>query len=923
MKIRYKLVALFLLVIISTLLPVSVFIINRMEDGIRERILRKAGIDAKILAQSTLQNLMMNAGNIATAKVDCQEMIATLQPFTAEGMVYADSILLTSKDELNGLVLSSVRDNALSPGAFPELYKIDAKEVDRLKGIPPEYREFNPPGMKDGFFEVVALGELPGTPPLCMGRLIYSKQTMLAPVRRMSRVITAAMAFALLLAGALGLVFSRIISKPIEALIAGARKIEGGELDQTVPVSTSDELGTLAGSFNRMAKNLDLKIAELEALNIELSRIDALKDEFLANTSHELRTPIAGIVGIAESLIEGAAGPPDPRAVHNLSMIVTSGRRLAHLINDILDLSRLKNDAMELVPEPVDMHTIVQLTLSMVRPMAENRSLEIRNLIAPGAAVVRGDENRLQQIMLNLLDNAVKFTEAGEISVRAEMNPEYRGQVVISVTDTGIGIPADKQERIFLSFEQADGSTARRYGGAGLGLAITKRLVERHGGKIGVSSIPGKGSRFYITLPLCGKQDDAAASAARKTGNAAITAAVREHYGQTAGLMNAAMPHLAEGAERILIVDDEPVNLQVLINFLSLAGYRVDVARSGPDALKEIGQNAPDMVLLDVMMPVMSGYDVCRALRKKYSPYELPILMLTAKRAIDDVIVGFESGANDYITKPFNRNELLARVNNLIALKRAVADHNQLSMIQRELTIAHQIQTTLLPMDLPNIGGLNIMACYKPASTLGGDFYDFHHIGENRLGVLIADVSGHGTPAAIISAMLKVAFSMHRVDGDRSDVLLTGINTALLKNTRDQFITACYAFIDTAEMTMQVSNAGHWPVLVWKRSAQELQEVRARGRALGILPGLPYGRAETGLARGDRIILFTDGVLECHNSKGIMFGEDSFHRLIKLGQDLPPGEFIEYVMESVSSWSGLSRQENQEDDITMIVIDVV
>ncbi len=920
MKIRYKLVFLFLAVIIISLVPVSVFILDRMESGIKARILRKAHNEARILAQTSLQSLMMNAGNIKTAKVDCQEMIAALEPVHAEELVYADAILLNSRADLNGLVLASVRDDTLSAGLFPETQRIDAGEVERMKLLPPGHREFSVPGSGDGYFEVVALAEMSDGPPVCMGRLIYSRNRMLAPVSETRFIITAAAAIAVFLAAVLGLVFSRIISRPIEALIHGVRKIEGGDLGQTVTVSAGDELGTLARSFNRMARNLDQKINELESLNRELSRIDTLKDEFLANTSHELRTPIAGIVGIAESLIEGAAGSLDPRTVPNLAMIVTSGKRLAHLINDILDLSRLKNDAMDLDLGPVDMHAIVQMAVSMVRPMAENRPLQIRNLIAPGSAVVTGDENRLQQIMLNLLENAVKYTEAGEIAVRAEPDPENPGLITISVTDTGIGIPADTQERIFLSFEQADGSATRRYGGMGLGLAITRRLVELHGGSIGVRSTPGNGSRFHFTLPRGGTARGSDTPAVAR-GDAAPTAAGNHRATHAAVLINAAAPSSEEKAERILIVDDEPVNLQVLINFLVLAGYRVEIARSGAEALAQIKMSAPDMVLLDVMMPVMSGYEVCRVLRGKYSSYELPILMLTAKRDVDDVIAGFEAGANDYITKPFSRNELLARVNNLMALRRAAADHNQLSIMRRELSIAHQIQKTLLPAGLPRVRDLNIISCYRPASTLGGDFYDFHHWGDSCIGVLVADVSGHGTPAAIISAMLKMAFSMHRGEAERPDALLMGLNAALLGKTRDQFITAFYAGIDTNAMTMQCANAGHWPALVWSRSSQELREVRAHGRALG-LPGAPYACAAIALNHGDRIILFTDGVLECRDPDRTIFGEDRFHGLIREGQDLSPDKFIDHVMEAVASWTGMSRQESQEDDITMIVIDV-
>ncbi|MCR6650856.1 MAG: ATP-binding protein [Cellvibrionaceae bacterium] len=234
-------------------------------------------------------------------------------------------------------------------------------------------------------------------------------------------------------------------------------------------------------------------------LNQRLQELDKLKDEFLANTSHELRTPLNGIIGLSESLLDGAAGPVPDAMKKYLEMIAYSGKRLANLVNDILDFSKLKNHTLQLHRRPVDVHECVQILLKMTEPLVGTKDLELINAVPETLPSVLADEGRLQQILYNLVGNAVKFTDQGSVTVSAKH--EY-DQVVIDVVDTGIGIPPDQVSKIFESFEQVDGTDNRRHGGTGLGLAITKRLVELHGGTIGVCSTPGVGSRFRVKFPV-------------------------------------------------------------------------------------------------------------------------------------------------------------------------------------------------------------------------------------------------------------------------------------------------------------------------------------------------------------------------------------------------------------------------------------
>jgi two-component system sensor histidine kinase ChiS len=479
---------------------------------------------------------------------------------------------------------------------------------------------------------------------------------------------------ALISATIVGVITSRWIVQPILRISQAADALSQGKWDNKVKVERAEELGILAKAFNRMASQLQETFSKLEAKNTQLQQLDKLKDEFLANTSHELRTPLNGIIGIAESLIDGAAGQLPAQAIANLAMIASSGRRLANLVNDILDFSKLRHKNLELQIKSVGVREIADVVIRLSQPLIGKKSLQLINSISADIPLVEADENRLQQIFYNLIGNAIKFTETGTIEVSAEviLEKEQAAILAIIVSDTGIGIPEDKLERIFESFEQADGSTARNYGGTGLGLAVTKQLVELHGGEILVSSKVGEGSQFTFTLPISQNQIEKKA----KQSLSHLLAQIPELTNET--IINPETLTADSGAFKILIVDDEPVNLQVLVNNLSLENYAITQATNGLEALELIKNGfKPDLILLDVMMPRMTGYEVCQKLREKFLAIELPIVMLTAKNQVSDIVEGFVAGANDYLSKPFSKNELLARIKTHIRLAKINAAYGR------------------------------------------------------------------------------------------------------------------------------------------------------------------------------------------------------------------------------------------------------
>jgi PAS domain S-box-containing protein len=481
--------------------------------------------------------------------------------------------------------------------------------------------------------------------------------------------------------GGLTLVSFLIIRKlttPITHLIEAMKKVKDRKISSSalgddiikarVSIEGTVETRELGEIFNSMAEQLKTSFETLEIKNKELQRLDKLKDEFLANTSHELRTPLNGIIGLAESLIDGATGKLADNTKTNLAMIVSSGKRLSHLVNDILDFSKLKQKNIELQLKPVGLREIVEVVLTLSQPLVRQKSLQLINAIGPSLPAAHADENRLQQILHNLIGNAIKFTESGRIEISAnvvENLSRFENEIalVVTVSDTGIGIPKNKLDQIFESFEQADGSTAREYGGTGLGLAVTKQLVQLHGGDIWVQSKVGVGSQFSFTLPISADkvetQPDQLSVISLKLPEAPVSV-------ETA----AAAPSATKGQFKILVVDDEPVNLQVIVNHLSLQHYTIVSASSGTEALALIEDGLkPDVILLDVMMPKMTGYEVTQKLRERWQADELPILLLTAKNQLADLVVGLETGANDYLTKPVSKDELLARIKTHIHIK--------------------------------------------------------------------------------------------------------------------------------------------------------------------------------------------------------------------------------------------------------------
>ncbi len=428
----------------------------------------------------------------------------------------------------------------------------------------------------------------------------------------------------------------------------------------------------LADKINIMRKEKALaeqQISESQHLAmVNLKKSDRLKDEFLAVTSHELRTPLFGMMGIAESIRDGVYGKVAPELRNQLSMIISSGQRLTKLVNDILDLSVLHHDQIKLDRKKIQLQGIIDNVVHMSQALVKHQSIRLTKNLDATLPHIYGDPSRIQQILYNLIDNAVKYTKEGTVNITAEAQNE---KVIIEVIDTGVGIAEEQLEHIFQPFHQATSGVSRKVSGLGIGLDITKRLVELHDGTIDVQSEVNKGTRFRIMLPALLSDSE------QVEEQQPIVHQADESF-------HLEVPEKLRSTKQgtVLIVDDEVVNVQIMINYLSMEGYHVIHTTNGAEVLSLLQKNPVDIVILDLMMPSISGYEICKRLRKSYSLIELPIIMLTAKNQDESKIASFDTGANDYIVKPCDKSELLARVKTLVNVKKL---NQELSLLNQEL----------------------------------------------------------------------------------------------------------------------------------------------------------------------------------------------------------------------------------------------
>lgn len=403
----------------------------------------------------------------------------------------------------------------------------------------------------------------------------------------------------------------------------------------------------LARESSVLAERVAERTAALSRANEELASAARLKDEFLAGMSHELRTPLTAILGLADLLLAGGRGPLSEGQARAVGMVRESGRHLLALITDILDVSKIGAGRLELSLGWVDLRGVCEDAVALVAPSAVQRRHAL-SLDAPGERTLfRADERRVKQVLVNLLGNAVKFTPPGGTVGVVAVADEERAEVRITVHDSGPGIAPGARERLFQPFVQLDARLAREHEGSGLGLVLVERLVALHGGRVELESEPGRGSRFAVVLPWV-RRDGDATSPRRRRGEARPER----------------IPPAPAGA-RVLLVEDNATQADLFAEALGAAGFRVEVARNGLEALEVAGRLDPDLVVMDVQMPGMDGLEATRRLRASPALRETPVLALTALVMPGDRERCREAGVDEYLAKPVPLAELVGTAGRL------------------------------------------------------------------------------------------------------------------------------------------------------------------------------------------------------------------------------------------------------------------
>ncbi len=458
-----------------------------------------------------------------------------------------------------------------------------------------------------------------------------------------------------------------------------------------------------------------------ERLAEQLIAYDHQKDEFLIHTSHEFKTPLHGIINLAQVVIDQSGEEMSQRHRENLIFIIAQATRLSTLVNDIIDFQSLQRGSLTFHNRLFDVSGTVQATLEALKFLRRNDQVRLVNQVPPGTFYLFTDENRLKQILVNLVGNALKFTERGSVAVAAESR---EGWLRLTFADTGAGMSEERRRGLFKAELYGGGGepTVATFQSSGLGLKISKVLAVQMGGDLELNwSEPGRGSVFELRLP-----EATATQREPEVARAEAAAGLEPQLlpGGSSPTTEETPPHAAvrSGEVKILLVDDDPSNIKVLQELFASSRYHVLVAYNGADALKLIQQyrGGLSLVLLDVMMPELSGYEVCRRIREENPLYKLPVLLLTVRSSPADIAMGLEAGANDFLVKPFSGKELLARVQTLLQLREAV----ELAIRMEALFLQSQIKPHFVYNALSGI----ISLCYSDGARAGkllGEFSNY------------------------------------------------------------------------------------------------------------------------------------------------------------------------------------------------------
>lgn len=522
---------------------------------------------------------------------------------------------------------------------------------------------------------------------------------------------------------AVGLMLSRFLANSIasrvNALVQAMKRVGGGSLSERVHPTGTDEIDSLARQFNAMVEQLDRSDYTIRELNTglehkvklrtrqlskskktlqrslkKLQEYDQLKTDFFSNISHELRTPLTMILSPVDRIIETHGSNLPAKVGELLNVVRVNGNRLLDLINHLLEFSKLEAGRTKLSPTAFNANALSRDLAAAAQPLAEQRGIQLRLKLDSAVPLIAADAEKMETVIRNLLSNALKFTPAGGIvEIETKLEPD---RVLVAVTDTGIGIAKSDYDRVFERFVQLDSSSSRKYAGTGLGLALVKEFIELHGGEIHVESEIGLGTRFWFTLPLA-SPTPAALEGAKRHEKPTRT----QHFAELVNVgtgSSGEIPvyQIPEDAPHVLVADDTPEMRGLIVEILA-DHYHVESVADGAEGLAAVHRRHPDLIISDVMMPNVDGYEFCRKIKENQATRHIPFVMLTAKADMSMKIEGLNRGADDYLVKPFSPEELRARVRSLLRLRQLHAElEKRNAQLETTLTDLRNTQTQLV-----------------------------------------------------------------------------------------------------------------------------------------------------------------------------------------------------------------------------------
>ncbi len=640
--------------------------------------------------------------------------------------------------------------------------------------------------------------------------------------------------------------------------------------------------------------NISKGFEKLETKNY--SHPEVLKEDLVSNLSFELQAPLGSISGLAEYIRKDLGSDISDSTSENLEILKRTANKANLILENIIEYSYIVNNETTLKKEKISISNLI----NQVKYDFTDKTIKIKTEIIvnlQNEVDVYVDIVRVKQAFSNILTFLGKKIDKQSFLIESNGIPSRDDLIQINISDLSSDFEEEKYSNNFSNLINQK-TPNKRLDSKTIGLSLSKKLIELHGGEIWNDPQNKYSNSISFTLPIL-------------TGHLILENKLK-YEAQFLSEKTATLPFT------ILAVDDELINLEILKNIFNNYNYHLISLTNGYEAIELIeNEIIPDIILIDIDMPEINGFELTSLVRKRYSMEAIPVILISSNTWNEDRSKVFECGANDILTKPYNVEEMMIRINTLVTLKRSIIENQKHKMLEHELSLARKFQMKLLPVHKLSNKNISIETLYLPMTYLAGDFYDYFE-DTNGIGILIADVTGHGVPAAMVTSMLKAVFHTLRSDLSNPSKMMEGINQILIGND-NQLLTSVYLYIDTINKKLFSANAGHPPMLLQKKDGS-IKEIKSKGKLIGFSIKETWETIEVNLDKGDRIILYTDGIVEVKNFNGEQLGEDKFIDYIVTYKYLNAKDLIEATRRMVLDYC---FQVNQEDDLTLIVIDIL